>query len=241
MSRDAAIAEIHAIAAAHGRSRQRRCCSAWIETRTKTDEARKVVNYPIRYRRGDAQASPAGRRFQDKAGSPSSAVPSSPDLFAAGKLPEIDLLGAEATSAVTLREVAEKWKARQVHVTDSTRVLHRVALDRVLPTLGHRPANDHRGRRAGARDEARRRREEARDDPQKSVKYLAAVLDHHGLEPNPCRDSRPVRLPFEEAQEINPPTGAHVEAVYRLLASAYRLPLLCRSTGQAPESRRSTS
>jgi hypothetical protein len=35
-----------------------------------------------------------------------------------------------------------------------------------------------------------------------------------------------VRLPYEELEEINPPTAAHVEAVYRLLVPAYRLPLL---------------
>jgi hypothetical protein len=33
-------------------------------------------------------------------------------------------------------------------------------------------------------------------------------------------------LPREERPEIQPPTGEHVEAVYRLLAPAYRLPLL---------------
>jgi integrase len=35
-----------------------------------------------------------------------------------------------------------------------------------------------------------------------------------------------VRLPREDRAEIQPPTAAHVEAVHRLLAPAYRLPLL---------------
>ena len=35
-----------------------------------------------------------------------------------------------------------------------------------------------------------------------------------------------MRLPREAKRELNPPTAAHVEAVYRLLPVAYRLPLL---------------
>ena len=139
--------------------------------------------------------------------------------LAARRVPEITTT-MTVTKADTLREVAERWKARQVHVTDSTRVLHRVALDRVLRTLGERQVNsitaDDVQNLVTTLDEAGKKRETIR----KSVKYLAAVLDHHGLEPNPCRDKRfPIRLPFEEAQEINPSTGAHVEAVYRLLAT----------------------
>jgi integrase len=35
-----------------------------------------------------------------------------------------------------------------------------------------------------------------------------------------------VRLPYEEPEELNPPSADHVDAVYWLLAPAYRLPLL---------------
>jgi integrase len=52
------------------------------------------------------------------------------------------------------------------------------------------------------------------------------VFDHAGVSPNPARDRVRVKLPREERREIQPPTAAHVEAVYRLLASRYRLPLL---------------
>jgi integrase len=57
------------------------------------------------------------------------------------------------------------------------------------------------------------------------VKYLAAVLEEEGIEPNPARSKR-IRLPHEEPVELEPPTSEHVEAVCRLLAPAYRLPLL---------------
>ena len=46
-----------------------------------------------------------------------------------------------------------------------------------------------------------------------------------GIDPNPARDRR-IRLPYEEHVEINPPTAAHVEAVYRTLPPAFRLALL---------------
>jgi hypothetical protein len=51
------------------------------------------------------------------------------------------------------------------------------------------------------------------------------LLGSPAIEPNPARDRR-VRLPHEESDEIVPPTAGHVEAVYRLLPSGHRLPLL---------------
>jgi integrase len=104
-------------------------------------------------------------------------------------------------------------------------VLHRVALGRVLPILG-----DHRVDELTVGDvnavvieltRAGRKRETIR----KSVKYLAAVLEENGIEPNPARDKR-IRLPRAEPAELEPPSSEHVEAVVRLLAPAYRLPLL---------------
>jgi integrase len=64
-----------------------------------------------------------------------------------------------------------------------------------------------------------------RETIRKSVKYLAAVLDECGIDPNPAR-AKTIRLPHEEQAEIEPPTAEQVEAVYRLLPSAYRLALL---------------
>ena len=53
----------------------------------------------------------------------------------------------------------------------------------------------------------------------------ATVLDHVGVHPNPARD-RSVKLPREEKEEINPPSAADIEAVYRLVPSKHRLALL---------------
>jgi len=54
----------------------------------------------------------------------------------------------------------------------------------------------------------------------------AQVLDFAGVQPNPARDKVQVRLPRGDSEEPNPPTGDHLDAVYRLLPSRYRLPLL---------------
>ena len=59
----------------------------------------------------------------------------------------------------------------------------------------------------------------------KTVSVLAMILDHHGVQPNPARDPR-VKLPREEKRELAPPTADDVLAVYALLPSVYRLPLL---------------
>ena len=46
------------------------------------------------------------------------------------------------------------------------------------------------------------------------------------ITPNPARDRIRVKLPRDEREEVEPPTGDQVEAVHRLLAPRYRLPLL---------------
>jgi integrase len=146
--------------------------------------------------------------------------------LAAMRLPDLSLLASGPVTAPTLRETAERWKASRVDVTEATRVLHRVALDRVLPILGDRPIDELTGDDVALLVEQLAATGRKRETIRKSVKYLAAVLDFASVDPNPARDRQRVRLPYEEQVEINPPTAAHVEAVYRLLAPAYRLPLL---------------
>lgn len=145
--------------------------------------------------------------------------------LAAMRVPDLAALRQEPARAPTLATAAVRWRESRVDVADGTRVVHQVALDRVLPLLGNRPVDE-----LGVDDvnaviaeltRAGRRRETIR----KSVKYLAAVLDEAGVSPNPARDRR-VRLPYEEPVEIEPPATEHVETVFRLLARAYRLPLL---------------
>jgi integrase len=122
-------------------------------------------------------------------------------------------------------EACEQWRAARVDVAEGTRVLHRVALARVVSVLGDRRINrlsvDDVNELVRELSRTGRKRETIR----KSVKYLAAVLEENGIEPNPARGRR-VRLPHEEPIELEPPTADHVEAVVRLLPGPYRLPLL---------------
>lgn len=145
--------------------------------------------------------------------------------LSAMRVPNIAAFSESSTGSPTVAEACEQWRAARVDVAETTRVLHRVALGRVVPSLG-----DRRIDRVTVDDvnalvvelvRAGRKRETIR----KSVKYLAAVLEENGIEPNPARDKR-VRLPHAEPVELEPPTSEHVEAVVRLLAPSYRLPLL---------------
>ena len=145
--------------------------------------------------------------------------------LASMRVPNLEAL-ARPAAAPMLATVAAQWKASRVDVTDSTRVLHRVALDRVLPILGDRTIDTLTGNDVARLIEQLSAAGKKRETIRKSVKYLAAVLDFAGVDPNPARDRQRVRLPYEERREMNPPTAGHVEAVWRLLAPAYRLPLL---------------
>ena len=145
--------------------------------------------------------------------------------LAAMRAPDLAML-VEPVAAPTLRVVAERWQASRVDVRESTRIQHRTALARVVPLLGNRridtitPA-DVAGLVA-ALDEAGKARESIR----KSVTALAMVLDFHGVTVNPARDRVQVKLPREEADEIEPPSAATVEAVGWLLSEPYLLALL---------------
>jgi hypothetical protein len=128
--------------------------------------------------------------------------------LAAMRVPDLTLL-REPERAPTVREAAERWKASRVDVGENTRVVHRVALDRVLPILGTRRVDeltvDHVNDAVATLAASGRKRSTIR----KSVKYLAAVLDDAGIEPNPARDTR-VRLPHEQAADKSVPLADHV-------------------------------
>jgi integrase len=145
-------------------------------------------------------------------------------LLAAGRVPDLKL-GPEIETRQTLRQVAEQWRASRVDVADGTAATHRVNLGRILPRLGDRSLDAIAPTDVIALiaelHEAGLRRESIR----KTISTLTQVFDFAKVEPNPTRD-RTVKLPRELRPEVNPPSAEHVEAVYHLLPSAYRLPLL---------------
>jgi integrase len=141
------------------------------------------------------------------------------------RVPDLTML-REPEQSPTLREMAGRWRASRVDVAEGTKILHRVALDRVLPTLGERQVDaittaDVAGLVAALHEDGKKR-----ETIRKSTTVLAQVLDFAGITPNPARDHIQVRLPREDAAEMEPPTAEHVEAVCWRLTIDYMLAAL---------------
>lgn len=195
--------------------------SCWIRTRrTKAGETRYRVEYRLG---GRASAIRYGGSFPRKKDADERRLWISGEL-AARRVPDLGSLDAATATAPTLIDAATRWRESRVDVTEGTRVLHRVALARVLPILGTKRVDEITVEDVnGLVAELAKTRK--RETIRKSIKYAAAVLEDEKITPNPFRDRR-VRLPHEEPEEIQPPSAAHVEMVCRLLPSGYRLPLL---------------
>ena len=99
-------------------------------------------------------------------------------------------------------------------MADSTRVVHRVALDRVLPILGTRHVDELEPADVAAMVVTLAEAGYKRETISKSVTYLAQTLDHAGVDPNPARDKVQVKLPREDREEL------------QLMPRMHRLPLL---------------
>jgi integrase len=195
--------------------------SVWIRTRPTKDGGKR---YRVEYRAGGRGERPKyGGSFRTMREANLRKAWIVGEL-AAQRVPDIRAPRA-VERAPTFAEAAEAWRASRVDVTSGTRTLHRVALNRALPTLGNVALDEITTAHMVDLVRALAERGAKRETIRKTVKYAAAVLDEAGIEPNPARDSR-VRLPHEETEDLVPPEAAHVEAVCRLLPSAYRLPLL---------------
>lgn len=196
--------------------------SAWIAKRpTRSGESR----YRVMFRLGGREAAPqyAGtfgtlreaRIRRDWAAGE----------LAAMRVPDLGTLTADPERAPTVAEASARWRESRVDVAEGTRVLHRVALARVIAVIGDRRIDQLTVADVNELVTVLAGQGKKRETIRKSIKYLAAVLEDAGVEPNPARDRR-IRLPHEEQHELVPPTADHVEAVHRLLPSAYRLALL---------------
>jgi integrase len=160
-----------------------------------------------------AHSGPGARRTPASSGS------------SAKRVPDLSWFAAEPEKAPTFAQAARRWQASRVDLADSTRLQHRIQLDKLLPLIGTRlvdalTAQDFIDAVADLHAAGT-----ARETIRKTLGAGAMTLDHAGVAPNPARD-RSIKLPFEEPEEINPPTAEQVEAVFRLLPSKHRLPLL---------------
>jgi hypothetical protein len=145
--------------------------------------------------------------------------------LAAMRVPDLRHV-SEPVEPVTLEAVAEAWRASRVDIADGTAATHRVNLGRILPVLGTRPIDSIRSAEVAKLVVTLAENGLARESIRKTIATLAMVFDYHGVQPNPARDRRTVRLPRDDREEVNPPAADAVYAVYRLLPASYRLPLL---------------
>jgi integrase len=121
-----------------------------------------------------------------------------------------------------VRDLAARFVKSRVDVSAGTQQTYDVNLGRILPALGSHIAADLTPADVA---EFATSLKLARESARKTISTLAQVLDFGDVHPNPARSKR-VKLSGERAEEVHPPTAAHVIAVFGALPSAYRLPLL---------------
>ncbi|MBA2741176.1 MAG: tyrosine-type recombinase/integrase [Actinobacteria bacterium] len=194
----------------------------WIERRA---TARGETRYRVRFRIGGRESVPGyGGSFRTKREAELRRMWIAGEL-AARRVPDLSALDAAARSP-TLAAIAERWKSTRVDVAEGTAATYRVNLGRILPRLGERPVDEISADDVAALVGKLHAEKLARESIRKTLATFAMVLDAAGIDPNPARDRLTVKLPRETKAEPQPPTAEHVLAVHRLLAPAYRLPLL---------------
>jgi integrase len=196
--------------------------SAWVEKRKTTSGK---VRYRVEYRLGGRESA---SRYAGSFATQREAL--ARKAFVAGQLaamrvPELDLVGVSA-SVVTVRTLAERWKASRVDVAAGTMQTYDVALGRILPRLGTKSAEKLDAQTVADMVAELHAVGLKKQTIRKTVSVLAMVLDHARIEPNPARDRLTVKMPREEKRQVQPPTADHIEAVLRLLPSKYRLPVV---------------
>jgi integrase len=146
--------------------------------------------------------------------------------LAAMRIPDYKKLREAEAPRSSLREAAERWRTSRVDVAEDTLIFHRTALNRAVDVLGTREAASITTDDIVQLVTTLAASGKKRGTIAKTLQTLAMVLDDVGLNPNPARDRVKVRLPREDAREHEPPAADQIEAVYRLLPSWHRVPLL---------------
>jgi len=144
--------------------------------------------------------------------------------LAARRVPEREAF-AEPTLAPTFAEAAERWRASRVDVAAATTIQHRTALNRALPYIGAERLDELTSQDVAELIGGLHAAGKSRESIRKTRTAVAMVFDHERITPNPARDAS-VKLPREEPQEVQPPSAADVEMVYRLIPAKHRLALL---------------
>ena len=195
--------------------------STWITTRSTKDGGKR---YRVMFRTGGHETAPSyGGSFKTKREALIRKAAIAGDL-AALRMPNLRF--ESAPDMTTLRSEAARWQRSRVDVSDGTAQTYKVALGRLLPSLGDHALDSIDAETiadlVGELHSTGLKKQTIR----KTVSVLAMILDHAHVQPNPARDKQTVRMPREERRHVEPPTAEHVEAVVRLLPTRYRLPAL---------------
>ena len=197
--------------------------SVWLERR---ETAGGHARYLVKYRLGGRESA---HRYAGSFPTRREALARSRRVageLAAMRVPRAGRLEDSAPVTPTLAEVAERWRASRVDVTEGTAVGHRVQLARVLPLLGSSRVDEITAadvaELVGVLHAGGRKRETIRN----SLIVLAQVLDFAGVKDNPARDPVQVRLPRELREEPTPPVADQIEAALRLMPRSYALAVL---------------
>ena len=106
--------------------------SAWLSKRvTKSGEVRWRVNYRIGGRESVPQFAGSFKTQREALARKAWVL----GELAAMRVPDVDILTSPPKSKTVADAIAE-WRDSRVDVTEGTRGLHRIALNRVLPVLG---------------------------------------------------------------------------------------------------------
>jgi integrase len=142
------------------------------------------------------------------------------------RVPDLRQLAAGQAERVTVSAAAKAWLARRIGAAESTLTRNGLEVDRIIRLLGTVAVDALTPQRVADFVIALVAEEYKRSTIKKTLQTLAMILDREGVQPNPARDRVHVQLPPDDSEEVEPPTAEHVEAVYRLLPSKHRVPLL---------------
>jgi integrase len=143
-----------------------------------------------------------------------------------GRLPDLTFTPQTAIAPPTFAEAAKRWQDSRVDVSAGTKTQQRTSINRAIRILGTKHIDE-----LTAHDIATMIAALVADGAKPSyvrkvVQATAMLFDHAQVSPNPARDKTIVKMPREEPEEINPPSAVHIEAIYNLIPSKHRLPLL---------------
>jgi integrase len=152
--------------------------------------------------------------------------------LSAMRVPDLRLAAQEPAAAVTVATAAERWLASRIDHSPNSHIAARGNINRFLPHLGSHPVDTLDAATVADMVTDLHEQGRKRETIRKSLGALAMTLDHAGVTPNPARDKVAVRLPRGDTQKVRPPSAAHVEDVWRVIARKYRLPIVVmESTG----------